>query len=115
MAVHIVAIQPLGTKECDHACAIGSHRAIGVSGFGVALLPGHALPRRFFPQKFPGVFVQAKDFPLLHVVVLGRCRVSVKSYFECRALALVDCSRDEQSVAPNNGTRVAQAGNRRFP
>src|SRR2546429_1052923 len=71
--------------------------------------------RGSIPKNLARPGAQTEDFPLLNVIVLGRTRISIKAHLKWRGLALVDRSRDKQSVSPNNRAGVAQAGNRPFP
>ena len=77
MPVQIVAIKPFRTEERHHAGAVGGHRAIGVSGFGMALYFRRALMRGGLPQNVAGLLIQAENFPLLNVIVIRRSWISV--------------------------------------
>src|SRR5207244_13096510 len=103
---------PFGPKERDHVRAVGGHGAIGVRGLGMALLLRHAFMRGFIPKNFARLLVQAKDFPLLDVIVLVRRRVSIKPDLKTRGLALVAGGSHKQPVSPNDRAGVAEARNR---
>src|SRR5260221_13766155 len=106
MSVHIVAIKSFGPKERDDVRAVGGHGAIGMSGFGMALLPGHAFVRRVLPKNPARALVKAKDFPLLNLIVLRRSGFAVEPHLKQGGLALVDRGGDKQTVSPNNGAGV---------
>src|ERR1051326_3714201 len=67
-----------------------------------------------FPEYLAGRFVERVDLPRVFRIVFRWSDVAEES--EARLVfAGTDCADDEYLVAPNDGTRVRQAGDRRFP
>src|SRR5215212_8145258 len=110
MAIHVEAIQPFRPKECDDTLSVGGHRAISVRSLGMALQFGRAFMRCFVPKDRTRVLVKAEYLPLLHVVVLGRFRISIKADLQSCSFAFVNRARDKQTVSPNGRTGMAQSG-----
>ena len=112
-AVDIVRVHALRAERRHDDAAVGGRRLLAYVDFMCRLSMG--MPSNATRSQAAVPAVERVEHPFLARPVRGRIAVAVQTGLERRVRIGADGSRDENAIAPDDRTRVREAGNRGPP
>jgi len=112
IALQIEGVEAFRPKEGNQHLAVGRGHRVRVGRLRVPLDRGRFLEHGVPPQFLTRPLVEGKDEEMLWRLAHNRCDVAVEADLQRRFAALGHGCGEEQPVAPDDGARVAEPGDR---